>query len=321
MKISHAVALACLLAPASGALAWGGADRKANLFDAAAMSSPSQQAAVAKKYWKGTGLRKIQAAGYKKAAIVEFSVEYVTMEKKDWGGHGNFGLLDIAQAASGAGKKQMRLDETLKARLPRELYEQLRERLAAAGFEVKTLEEVTASPAFQELTGSGDATTKTSRYDNAGYNDGKEKKETYPVEGLINIKMGAFAAMGNMETQAELASQLGADILLRAHFRVGVEKGGRPSLESGSWISVGAGPTASTGPGGNPRHGFTQWGRLDAKDGFMFPEDCADSAQHQGAKGKVFDLNEAKYEAALKQMFPAFAGMAVTLLDSEDAGG
>ena len=312
-----ALGLASLLAT-SPALALGGADRKANLYDPATMSTPEAQAASARKYWKGTGLKKIQAAGYKKAAIVEFSVEYVVMEKKDWSGRGNFGLLDIAQAASGAGKKRTEINEELKQRLPGELYEQLRQRLIEAGFEVRTLDDVTGSPAFAQLKGSGEADTKKSSYSSrGGYDAGSEKKEIYPVDGLVNIKMGAFAAMSNLETQAELASQLGVDVLLRAHVRVGMEKGGRPSLESMSWISVGAGPQASTGPGGNARWSFAQWGQLDAKDGFMYNADCADEIVRKGAKGKVTEVDEAKYEAAIKEMYPAFAGMAVTLLDGD----
>lgn len=314
-----ALGLVSLLA-SSPALAWGGPDRKANLYDATTMSSPEAQKATAKKYWKGSGIKKIQAAGYKKAAIIEFSVEYLVMEKKDWSGRGNFGLLDIAQAASGAGKKQMEINEETKMRLPAELYDLLRERLITAGFEVKTLEEVTTSPAYAELRGDGDIDTKKSRYGNS-YNAGKEKKEIYPVPGLINIKMGAFAVMSNAETQAELAHQLGVDVVLRAHFRVGTEKGGRPSLESMSWIAVGAGPQAyGAGPGGKERYGFTQWGQLDAKDGFAWPESAADSVEHKGTKGKVADINEAQYETALKTMFPAFAGMAVTLLDGDGEG-
>lgn len=300
------------------AWAWGGPDRNANLFSPDTMSTPEQQSAIARKYWKGSGIKKIREAGFKKAAIVEFSVEYVVMEKKDWDGHGNFGLFDIAQAASGAGKKQMELAEDTKQRLPGELYEALRQRLISAGFEVKTLDEVVSSPAFAELNGSADVKEKKSKYDSAGYNDGKEKKQIYPVPGLINIKMGAFAAMGNMETQAELASQLGVDVLLRAHFRVGVEKGGRPTLEASSWISCGAGPTSSPmGTAGKVRYGFSQWGQLDAKDGLEYYADCAASAEHKGTKGKVFSMDEPKYEAALKEMFPAFAGMAVTMLDSD----
>ena len=302
----------------SPALALGGGDRKANLYDPATMSTPEAQAASARKYWKGTGVKKIQAAGYKKAAIVEFSVEYVVMEKKDWSGRGNFGLLDIAQAASGAGKKRTEINEELKQRLPGVLYGELRDRMIQAGFDVKSLEEVTSSPAFAQLKGSGEADTKRSSYSSrGGYNAGSEKKEIYPVDGLVNIKMGAFAAMSNAETQAELASQLGVDVLLRAHFRVGMEKGGRPSLEAGSWISVGAGPSGGTGPGGNTRYGFAQWGQLDAKDGFMYNADCADEIAHKGAKGKVTEVNEVMYEAAIKEMFPAFAGMAVTLLDGD----
>lgn len=313
-----ALSLVSLLV-SSPALAWGGPDRKANLYDAAAMATPEAQRASAKKYWKGSGIKKIQASGYKKVAIIEFAVEYVVMEKKDWSGRGNFGLLDIAQAASGAGKKQMELNEELKMRLPAELYEQMRQRLIEQGFEVKTLEEVSTSPAYAALRGSDEIDTKKSKY-GGGYSAGKEKKEIYPVPGLINIKMGSFAAMSNAETQAELATQLGVDVALRAHFRVGVEKGGRPSLEASSWIAVAAGPSAyEAGPGGKTRHSFAQWGQLDAKDGFMHHEDAVDGIERKGTKGKVHDINEEKYEAALKEMFPAFAGMAITLLDGEGA--
>src|SRR5688572_5669896 len=92
-----ALSLASLLV-SSSALAWGGGG-KPNEFEPAVMSSPEGQATVARKYWKGTGIKKIRAAGYKKAAIVEFAVEYVVLQRTDWDGRGNFGLLDVAQYA------------------------------------------------------------------------------------------------------------------------------------------------------------------------------------------------------------------------------
>jgi hypothetical protein len=315
-----AVMLASLLVSSASALPFGhggGGGGKPNEFDPAAMSSPEGQAAVAKKYWKGEGIKKIRAAGYKKAAIVEFAVEYVVMERHDYDGSGNFGLLDVAQYASGAGKKHVELDEDLKERLPRKLYDEMRERLIQQGFEVKTLDEVVSAPAYAQLTGTDDVKTKKATHGDAYTSTTTEKKEIYPVDGLINIKMGAFAAMNNVETQAELASQLGVDVLLRAHFKVGVIMGGRPTVEAASWISVGAGPTSSTGPGGNARYSFAQWGQLNAKDGFVYNKDVTDSIDHKGAKGKIMDVNSDAFEGALLEMFPSFVGMAATLMDAE----
>ena len=97
-----------------------------------------------------------------------------------------------------------------------------------------------------------------------------------------------------------------------------VLKDNRPTLEDGSWISVGAGPKSSAGAGGNARYSFTQQGQLDAKDGFVYNQDVTDSRDHEGAKGTVMDVNSDAYRAALLKMFPAFAGMGITLLDSAE---
>jgi hypothetical protein len=304
---------ALLLSTSAFALPFGGGGGgKPNEFEATSMATPEQLSAQAKKYWKGAGLKKIRAAGYKKAAIVEFSVEYVTLTKSDWTGHGNFGLLDVAQAASGAGKKKVELDEELKRSLPRVLHDAFRDQMIADGYDVKTVEEVVASPAFAQLAGSEDPGKKTTRDEHAYAADKKEKAEIYPVESLMNLKMGAFKVVENTETMAKLASDLGVDVLLRAHFRVGVIKGGRPTLEAGSWISVGAGPTAA-----GTRYGFAQQGRLDSKDGLVAAEDVTDSHEHHGAKGTIMDVNSDAYQAALLRMFPAYSGMGLSLLDSE----
>ena len=175
-----------------------------------------------------------------------------------------------------------------------------------------------ASPAFAELKGSAEPGKDTDRTNNRFAADKKEKAEIYPVEGLLNVKMGAFAVMSNTETLAQIASQTAVDVVIRAHFRVGVIKGGRPTLEDGSWISVGAGPTSSQGAGGNARYYFTQAGQLDAKDGFVYNQDVTDSRNHEGAKGTIMDVNSDAYRAALLKMFPAFAGMGITLLDSAE---
>jgi hypothetical protein len=300
---------------AQPALAWGGGG-KPNEYEPAAMATVPQLAAQAKKYWKATGLKKIRESGYSKAAILEFSVEYVTLSKSDWTGHGNFGLLDIAQKASGAGKFKTEIDAELKKTLPRELHDAFRQQLIDSGYEVATLEEVVASPAFAELKGSSDPGKDTDRTNNAFAADKKEKAEVYPVDGLMNVKMGVFAITSNLETMAQIASQTKAQVLVRAHFRVGVIKGGRPTLEDGSWIWVGAGPQASPGLGGNERHSFSQVGQLDAKDGFVYNQDVTDERDHKGAKGTIMVVNSDAYRAALLKMFPAFAGMGITLLDS-----
>lgn len=312
---STAAALFVMLLLAPPSFAWGGGG-KPNEFDVATMGTLTQLGGQASKYWKATGLKKIRESGYKKAAIVEFSVEYVTLTKSDWTGHGSWGLLDIAQDASGAGKTKVELDQQLKESLPRELHDAFRQQLIDSGYEVRTLEEVVAVPAFATLTGSGDPAKKTQRTDHAYAPDKKVKAEIYPVESLINIKMGAFAAMSNTETLAQLGSDLSVDVVIRAHFRVGVIKGGRPTLEAGSWISVGAGPKASPGASGNTRYSFSQAGQLDAKDGFVYPENVTDSREHHGAKGTIMAVNSEAYRTTLLKMFPAFSGMGISLLDS-----
>ena len=303
------LALAALALAASTAAR---ADDKPNEYDAAALATPAQLDAQAKKYWKGQGLRKIREAGYRKAAIVEFSIEYVTLSKSDWSGHGGFGLLDVAQAASGAGKRRLEIEPDLKARLPRELHDAFREQMVAEGYEVKTLDEVVASPAFAELKGSAEPGKAKSRDEHYAGADKTEKAEVYPVESLMNLKMGAFAAASNVETLARLGHDLGVDVVVRAHFRVGVIKGGRPTLEDGSWIWVGAGPQQS-----GERYSFSQFGQIGAKDGLVYDKDVTDAKDHQGAKGTVMVVSSDAYREALLTMYPAFAGMGLSLLDAE----
>ena len=151
---------------------------KPTAFDAAALASPEQLAAAAPRYWKPQGLKAIRAAGLKKAAIVEFSVEYVTVEKTDANGNG-CGLLDIAQAA-GVGKKHTEIDQSVKESLPRDLHDAFSKQLTDAGFEVSSLESVSTNPAFAKLRGDDEPGTKRT-VKGGGYRATKSTKmEVYP---------------------------------------------------------------------------------------------------------------------------------------------
>jgi hypothetical protein len=285
------------------------ANRKPNEFDAARFDTPEERAEQAGKYWRPQGLRKIRGSGFQKVVIPEFTVEYVVKSKYDYSG-GGLGLWDIAQAA-GAGKKRMEIDEETKRTLPRKLYDAFVEQLTQAGYEVKPIDEVVASSAFAKFAGHDDP-DKTKQVHGGGYRPTTtEKGEVWSVEGLMDVREGMFAVAGNMKAEAELLHEIGSDVSMRVHLRVGNVKG-KPTYEDGSLVVVSAGPQAA-----GASWTLATQGTLASKDGLLMPEDASESKEFKGGKGKVITMDSAKYTEALLAMTHPFLGMALAILEQQ----
>lgn len=310
----HPLRSAFLLSPALALLVASSAHAafgkyKPNEYNPEEMSTPEAIQANAGKYWKAQGLGKVRSAGFAKVAITEFNVEYVTMEKDDWSGRGSFGLLDVAQYASGAGRKKFEFSEEFKTKLPRTLYDRFVEQLAAQGYEVKPLDEVVGSEAFKKLA-MRDENDKNAR--KSGYHT--QKSVVYPVEGLGDIKQGAFAIMGNMNAEAELLHDLGVDVGLHVTVKVGIWKKGSPSIQRDSSIQVYAGVNGMNTPSGNTKYMVSTQGTVASKDGFFYPENAIEAQERKGTY-KAQDVDEAKFEEMLLEMYPAYMGMAIAMFE------
>lgn len=293
------------------ALPFGGRKAKPNEFKPEEVSSPAALQKNARRYWKQHGLGKIRKAGFTSVAITEFNVEIMTSADYDASGKGNFGLADIGQLATGAGRKAFEFSDGFKQELPGRLYERFVSQLGDAGYEVKSLGDVAGSTAYAKFRGRNktDKNRASGKYKSS-------RTEVYPVDGLVDLKDGAFAQMGNMNANAELLHELGVDVGLRVHVKVGIAKKGSPAILTGSMIQVSAGVDSNTGPGGKTRYWVEKYGSVSSKDGFFYPERVTKKAGRKGTR-KKHEVDEVAYESKLMEMFPPYMGMAISMFDQK----
>jgi hypothetical protein len=309
MKRFHSY-LAAALAFSLPTLALGASAR---MFNPEEFQTPEQIEQGAKGLLKASGLKKIRAKDVSKVTVVEFSVEYVTAQKKDATGRGRFGLIDIVQFA-GPGKKKIEIEDTFKASLPQTLYDVFVAELEGAGYSVAPKEEVASNPAYENVKGKEAGAKKRTTSGGAVRTAKTKKLETYPVEGLMTFKQGAFSAAKNIKAETELMHGLGVDMTLRVHVRVGIAKKGRPAIEEGTIFNVAAG-LKSRGPEGKESHTIENMGTVTAKKTLMYGADVVEDKEFKAFKGKVLTVNSEKFEAALMEMFPTYSKVVIAALD------
>ena len=184
------------------------------------------------------------------------------------------------------------------------------------GLEVIALEELRAAEAFQRFRAEKDEVgKKKSSTGGRGYSARKSQKyEVHSVDGLLNLKDGAFAQMGNINAQAAVLHELGADGALRVWVRLGLDKKGRPVLMADSHLGVMAGVDVAKMPSGKEKPFARHSGQLNAKKALAWSEDARGGKDFKGGKGQVIDIDEVEFEKALTEMYPAFIGMAIATL-------
>lgn len=292
------------------------AGRFQKAYDADSFQTEADLEANASTFWKASGLKKIAREEMQRLAIVEFNVEYLTTYVYD-SNNQKGGLLGMGLKLGGVGKRHWELDEQFKEDLPERLYGELVAMLSERGFEVIPLETLRASEAFQRLKTeeAGEPGKKKSRTGGKGYSAQKTQKyEVHAVDGLLDLKDGMFAVMGNTNAQAALLHELDADGALRIWVRLGLDKKGRPVLMAESHVGVMAGVDLAKMPGGKEKPFARHSGTLDAKKALQWSEDARGGKDFQGGKGQVIDIDEVEFEKALNAMYPAFMGMAIAVL-------
>ena len=291
------------------------AGRYQDFYEPGQFDSPAQLSEASKRFWKPAGLKKIAKSDLARVAIVEFNVEYLTTYVYDSNNQAG-GLLGMGLKLGGVGKRHWELDETFKENLPETLYAELIAQMNEMGMQVVPLEELRGSEAFQRLRGTeGEVGKKKSYSGGKGYSAQKKQKyEVHSVDGLLDLKDGVFATMDNAKAQAAMLHELPADAALRVWVRLGLDKKGRPVLMSGSHVGVVAGVEVNTMPSGKEVPYARHWGNVDAKKSLAWSEDARAGKDFKGGKGQVIDIDEAEFEKALTEMYPAFMGMALTQL-------
>ena len=239
---------------------------------------------TATDYWKWHNVPKTHGNENKSVAIVDFGVEYVTAKIEP----------ELTNQMATSSRKQIRFTTTLYKRLADEMYIMFTEHLKGRGLNVVSTRTITSSNAYQRFstTGSQDSTLMQI-LSPTGSDTGRIKKMTVrPAPGLRLITGARNEEVE--EVEADLLSELDADIALRVRIRVSVYRG-YASLDRGSTIWV-----LSNGIAGN----------LTADRSLISDELVIDKERYKLSQGKVYAIDSAKYLAVMHKLFPTFVEMA-----------
>ena len=257
----------------------------------------------ASDYWQREEVPPLVEKGYRKVAITEFSVEFVTHKvllagaapasRVDWTLYTPIGLI---RALFGIGRRFATYDEKLLQTLPSEMYEEFVDRLESLNFSVLPKAYVARAPASHEYRTEEMHSSSWLRYFNpVGIDTGRiGATETYPADHL-RVVVGAMEGIPE-EVDLRVLRQVRADVVVRAKFRVGVHKG-VAALESGSVVFVTA----------KDVDGFLQSHRSLVSEKEVIVED---ESGFMPLVGTTYVGDSKKFRDAMRTLFPAYLTLA-----------
>lgn len=269
-------------------------------YSAADLQTPDARARAAQLYWQRNNVPPLRPKGYRRIALVDFSVEYVTAKIEMPGrtqptfsppaiAPGHIGL-----EYSGLFRKQLSFDQSFCRQLADELHQMFVSHLTARGFEVCAPAEIRQAPAYQRLkTSPCDDGSILQELNLVGSDTGRTKKTiTYPATGL-QIVVGAVSE-DIEDVELDLLDQLHADVSLRARIRVGVYQN-HASVERGSIVWV-----------------LTRdlVGNITANRSLVSDSIVVTRAGFLPLQGELYTVDSHQYLEAMRLLFPAYISMA-----------
>ena len=270
-------------------------------YSASQLQSPSARARAAYLYWQRNNVPSLREKDYRRIALVDFSVEYVTAKMEMPGQNqptfsppaiapGHIGL-----EYSGLFRKKLNFDESLCRQLADELHQMFISHLTRRGFEVVDSAEIRQAPAYQRLeTSPRDNGSILQELNLIGSDTGRTKKMIiYPATGL-QIVTGADGE-DIEDVELDLLDQLHADVSLRVHIRVGVYQD-HASIERGSIIWILTRDVV---------------GNSTANRSLLSDNIVVTPRGFAPLQGEVYDVDSHKYLQAIRLLFPVYISMAI----------
>lgn len=273
------------------------------------LDEPAALAAHAPTYWDAHALPTSAFAPRPRVAILEFSVEYVTVKRL--GLFGSRPIADIQEFSitggaahlAGLGREKLDLDEATMAQLPAALEKRFEHTLESAGFDVVAPDRVAATPAYAALLALTPGEPYAGQFlSPLGSDTGRPKEiRVFPTAGLKVLPRDADNQLGDLRS---VLADAGAELGLIVRVRVGAD-GGFASIERDSHIRV-ITPAGQTPGRLTALHSILSDGRIAADESFKF------------LSGSVTTADAALYREEVQRLADPFLGMAVAELRGGD---
>ncbi len=286
-----------------------GCHEPASKLSQANLDEPSKVKSAAASYWEHEPPNR-PTTGYRKVALVEFAIEYVTEKLESLSDNQpgvvihEFIPIGFATSMAGAGRIRIQLDEAMRKEFPDELHRFFVDRLEAEGMKLVPSEAIRASKAYGNL-----------RIEKPGYRD---LGHAFNVAGtdvgvprllVVEPATGFDVIVGTNDfrtveqVEQDIIKEVGADVALRVRFRLSVYRQ-YASMEKWSILRVTKSDT---------------FGYHFAERSLVSDETVVKKEEFLPVAGIIKQIDTDQYRLAIKKLYPPFLNMAVhTLVGQSD---
>lgn len=273
------------------------------------LGEPDKVKSAASKYWEQVP-DKAPPTGYRKVALVEFAIEYVTEKLESLSDNQprvvihEFIPIGFATSMAGAGRIRIQLDEAMRKEFPDELHDHFVAGLKAEGLELVSQEAIRGSKAYKSLTtGKPGHTDVGHAFNVAGTDVGVPRLLVIEPAKGYDVILGTNDLRSVEQVEQELIKEVGADVALRVRFRLSVYRQ-FASIEKWSVLRV----------TNDKAFGFNFAGRSLLSD-----EKVVKKEDFLPVAGIIKQIDTDQYRQAIKALYPPFLNMAVQTIANQSA--
>lgn len=286
-----------------------GCHEPASKLSQANLDEPSKVKSAAPSYWEHEPPTR-STTGYRKVALVEFAIEYVTEKLESLSDNQpgvvihEFIPIGFATSMAGAGRIRIQLDEAMRKEFPDELHRFFVDRLQAEGLQLVSHDSIRAAKAFKSLAlGQPGHTDLGHAFNVAGTDVGVPRLLVIEPAKGFDVILGTNDGRTVEQVEQELIKEVGADVALRVRLRLSVYRQ-CASMEKWSILRVTKSDT---------------FGYHFAERSLVSDETVVKKEDFLLVAGVIKQIDSDQYRQAIHKLYPPFLNMAVqTLVEHSD---
>lgn len=275
----------------------------------AGLDEPAKVKSAAASYWEPQP-NQPPVRGFRKVALVEFAVEYVTEKLESLADNQpgvvihEFIPIGLATSLAGAGRIRVQLDEAMRKEFPDELHKHFLEQMQAEGFQMVPMESIRAAEAFKKLQlGKPGHVDLGHAFNVAGTDVGVPRLLVIEPATGYDVILGTTDLRTVEQVEQDLVKELGVDAAVRVRVRVSVFRQ-FASLEKWSILRV----TKADA-----------FGYYFAERSLLSDEKVVSKEDFLPVAGIIKKIDSDQYRAAVKTLYKPFLSMAVHTLSEYSA--